>query len=419
MHLDDLNLEGEVTPSQVSRSLAVTDDRKIRAEMFSTTARLLRKIRKLEKGHTDFLRWDQLLYEDWYNLTFRNEKSAAEQLERRHRTLMTFHLHLKHVAETANVTLARAYLLLKEEEQQYQRGDSDWKFIIERLRQQRVECAKRSQRPAAVSKEKHFVTENLFESAEQMGKEESGVVGLSRQARSVYHYLKDVDDAMMGRHFNDSVAGYGLFREAFQIAMKCGDWGLLVKIWKNSNLGYQQKLLRPMPSHMKDFLNQMVGSTQYQSVPAGEAVTQELALRSIYRKLARLLHPDRFDGDNLELREWSLKTWQKVQVAYRAFDFQSLKKLELMCMAKFGRLDGLTLDEIYESSLVAAEELENLEKSLRTYRKHPAWRFSSRRGYKALIMRIQREHKKRFGPMEAEVEALEKLLKEVSVGEIE
>lgn len=406
--------------SQASRSLSVTDDRKIRVELFSATARLLKKIQKLEKDHADFLRWDQLLYENWYNLTFRSERAASEQLERRYRTLTAFHLHLKHVAEASNVTLARAYRLLKEEEHQYQQGDSDWKFIIERLRQQRAESAKKIREIATVPKEQHFVTESLFGAAEQTGSVGSGLAGMNRQARSVYHYLQDVDEVQITRHFADPKAGYALFREAFHIAMKCGDWGLLSKIWQNSSSAYQKKLLKPMPSHMRDFLNQMVSSTQYQRAPAGVAAAQDLAMRSIYRKLARLLHPDRLGEDcSWELREWSLRTWQKVQTAYKAFDYQNLKRLELICMAKLGELNDLTLDEIYESSLVVADELESLKKSLRSYRKHPAWRFSSRRGYEALTMRLRREMKKRFGPMQAEVQAMEKLLKEVSAGEIE
>ncbi|UXR64009.1 hypothetical protein EZJ49_13140 [Bdellovibrio bacteriovorus] len=422
MHLDDFNFDGEPAGSCASRCLSVTDDLKIRTEMFSATASLLKKIRKLEKDHADFLRWDQLLYEDWYNLTFRKERVAGEQLERRYRTLSTFHLHLKHVAETANVSLARAYVLLKEEEHQYQSGDADWKFVIENLRQQRlkysVHTATKESTATRARLEGHFVTEYLFPADELLGKGDGGLSVMNRQARSMYHYLNDVPDEAMVRHFGDPTAGYELFKESFQIAMKCGDWRLLSRIWKNSSPGYQQKLLKPMPSHLKDFLQQMIGNAHDQERPSYKLVEQELLLRSTYRKLARLLHPDMQNEASSGFQEWSLKMWQKVQVTYKARDAQGLKRLELICMAELGNLSHLTLDEIYESSLIFAEELETLKKNLRSYRKHPAWRFSSRRGYEALTMRIRRELKKRFGPLEAEVKAMEELLKEVSAGEI-
>lgn len=417
MHLDDLNFDGEPAGSCASRCPSVTDDFKIRTEMFSATASLLKKIRKLEKDHADFLRWDQLLYEDWYNLTFRKERLAGEQLERRYRTLTTFHLHLKHVAETSNVSLARAYVLLKEEEHQYQAGDEDWKFVIENLRHQRLKWAAKDPAPESEKRIEHFVTESLFPSAELAGSTAGGLGSLNRQARSVYHYFGEAGDEVMNRHFVDPTVGYELFKEVFQIAMKCGDWKLLARIWKNTSLPYQQKLLKPMPSHLKDFLHQMIGSVLQEGTPSSEIAEQDLILRSTYRKLARLLHPDMQAESSVIFQEWSLKMWQKVQTCYKARDHQGIRRLELICMAELGNLSDLTLDEIYESSLVFAEELEALKKNLRSYRKHPAWRFSSRRGYEALTMRISRELKKRFGPLEAEVKAMEDLLKEVSAGE--
>nr|BFD59226.1 hypothetical protein CKG001_13330 [Bdellovibrio sp. CKG001]BFD62603.1 hypothetical protein BdHM001_12840 [Bdellovibrio sp. HM001] len=414
MHPDDLNFDGEPVGSCASRCLSVIDDYKIRTEMFSATASLLKKIRKLEKDHADFLRWDQLLYEDWYNLTFRKERLAGEQLERRYRTLTTFHLHLKHVAETANVSLAQAYALLKEEEHQYQAGDEDWKFVIENLRQQRLKWASKEPAPEGENRLEHFVTGSLFPAAELAGSSEGGLGSLNRHSRSLYYYFSEAGDDVMSRHFADPAVGYDLFKEVFQIAMKCGDWKLLARLWQNSSQSYQQKLLKPMPSHLKDFLHQMIGQVSQEEAPSSEIAEQDLILRSTYRKLARLLHPDMQSESSETFQQWSLKMWQKVQTCYKARDHQGIRRLELICMAELGNLSNLTLDEIYESSLVFAEELETLKKNLRSYRKHPAWRFSSRRGYAALTMRISRELKKRFGPLEAEVKAMEDLLKEVS-----
>ncbi|MGE5084661.1 MAG: hypothetical protein ACM3MG_00060 [Bacillota bacterium] len=417
MHLDESNFDSKATSLCSLHDLSVIDDQKIRTEVFSTTASLLKQIRKLEKDHADFMRWDQILYEDWYNLTFRKERLAVEQLERRYRTLTTFHIHLKHIAETSQVSLARAFTLLKEEEHQFQCGDDDWKFIIGKLRQQRLEAANKN-KPTPEAPNSPEEPHTLLLATEVIENNDSGVSTMNRHERSIYYYLREIDDAMMTRHFEDASTGYKLFKESFQIAMKCTDWKLLFKIWKNSSQAYQQNLLKPMPHHLKDFLSQTIANVEAEYTSESEVLEKEIAFRSTYRKLARMLHPDTQNpAGPLDLQDWSLKMWQKVQTAYKAKDYNSLKRLELMCMAELGDLNSLTLDEIYQSSLIFAEELETLRKNLRSFRKHPAWRFSSRRGYDALTMRISRQFKKRLQPLEAEVKALEQILKEASEGD--
>jgi hypothetical protein len=315
------------------------------------------------------------------------------------------------------VSLARAFVLLKEEEHQFQCGDDDWKFIIGKLRQQRLESANKSKAPSETPNSP-VEPVTMILAAEVIEKDDSGLSSMNRHERSIYHYFCDIDDATMARHFEDAVTGYKLFKESFQIAMKCTDWKLLFKIWKNSSQAYQQNLLKPMPPHLKDFLNQTIANVESEHTSESEALEKEIAFRSTYRKLARILHPDtQTTESSSRAQDWTLKTWQKVQAAYKAKDHHTLKKLELMCIAELGDLNSLTLDEIYQSSLIYAEELTTLRKNLRSFRKHPAWRFSSRRGYDSLTMRMSRQFKKRLQPLEAQVKAMEQTLKEASQGD--
>lgn len=106
MQLDVFNSGSK--DSHSPRNLSVVDDHKIRKDLFSASSNLLKKIRKLEKDHADFLRFDQILYQEWYNVTFRKELQAGEQLERRHRVLSTFKVHLEHVAKTSQISPFRA-----------------------------------------------------------------------------------------------------------------------------------------------------------------------------------------------------------------------------------------------------------------------------------------------------------------------
>lgn len=402
--------------SRSPRSLSVVDDYNIRKEMFTASSNLLKKIRKLENDHADFLRWDQILYQDWYNLTFRDELQAGELLEKRHKVLTTFQVHLKHVATTSKVPLERAYTMLKEEEIQYQAGDEVWKFVIDKLRKNRFDTATHAKPTSSgYSTAEQIVDEPAVNFADIFFSDDSALSGLRRRARSVYHYLNDIDDGMMARHLSVPMAGYQLFKETFQIAMKCGDWKLLGRIWKTADPAVQQRFLKNMPLHLKDFLQQIISENAMEETLEQEQVEAEHLLRSTYRKLARMLHPDKQIGEaSLEHQEWASIKWQRVQDAYKAQDHDALKRIELLCMAELGQLNDLTIDEIYQSSLVLNEELEVLKKNLKVYSKHPAWKFSTRRSYETLKKLARIEIEKRFGPLEEEVKILEGFLKTLS-----
>ncbi|MFS4460695.1 hypothetical protein [Bdellovibrio sp. HCB2-146] len=409
MHLDVFNVdEGSLDPSS-PRGLSVVDDYNIRKDLFSASSNLLAKIRKLEKDHADFLRWDQIVYQEWYNVTFRKELEAGGLLEKRHHVLSTFQVHLNHVATTADVSLERAYHMLKEEEIQYQAGDEAWKFVIEKLRHNRFESATKSQSPSRTrASSEQVIPEATVDFADIFFKDDSALSGLKRRARSVYHYLNDIDDHMMARHMSVPAAGYQLFKETFQIAMKCGDWKLLGRIWKTASPVYQQKFLRNMPVHLKDFLQQVIAENLEEEAIENEQAESENLLRSTYRRLARLLHPDTHTAEtSMEHQDWASIKWQRVQDAYKAKDHEALKRIEILCMAEQGQLNNMTTDEIYQSSLILAQELDALKDSLRTSRKHPAWKFSSRRRYDVLAKIIRKELEARYAPLEEEVKAME------------
>ena len=212
MHLEIFNIDGGSHDSHSPRSLSVVDDFNIRKDLFLASSNLLAKIRKLEKDHADFSRFDQILYQDWYNVTFRNELQAGEILERRHHMLSTFQVHLNHVATTAQVSAFRAYHLLKEEEIQYQSGDEAWKFVIEKLRQNRFESATKSQTASSKASVNKSPSEPIVNFEDIFFRDDSALSGLKRKARSVYHYLNDVDDGTMARHMSVPSAGYQLFK---------------------------------------------------------------------------------------------------------------------------------------------------------------------------------------------------------------
>lgn len=404
----DIPFERSIGEAPRPNTLMVIDDHRVRMELFSATSSILKKIRKLETDHEAFHSVDLHLYESWHSLTFRQELQETERIERRYRTLTTFRTHLVYLAETSKISFAEAYRLLKEEELQYQNGDEDWKFIIEKLRQHRLEYAKKV-------REKQNAP--LFESVaaplseDPPSSAQPDLSRLRRKSRSLYYYCKEVNDETFKKILSEKKTGYVLFKEVFQIIMDCGDWNLLARLWKNGLDAHKNRMLRSMPSHLVDFINQMVTEAGSDGSWNRKAEAVEVELKSVFRRLVRVLHPDMCKNNEIEdFRNWSAKVFQQAQKAAAARDLQGLKRLEFMTVVQLGDLNKLTLDEIYESSLIFAEELEKLKVSLKTYEKHPAWRFSSRRSYQKLASKIRSEMKKDIAPRSFELELLEEWL---------
>ncbi|UYL07724.1 hypothetical protein B9G69_011770 [Bdellovibrio sp. SKB1291214] len=379
------------------------DDQKIRTNLFSTSNLIIKKIRKLEKDHSDFILCDQMMYHDWRKLTFREELQEIEALEKRQKILHTFQIHLNYVAATSSVSPKEAYAMLKEEEGQYQCGDDTWKYVIDNLRKTRYESATQAYAQAlpGVSK-KHDEPAERVDFSEIFFKDNSALSGLKRTARSVYHYLSGIDNQKIEQHLAVPNAGYRLFKESLQITIKCGDWDLLGRLWKSADASYQQRYLHNMPLHLKKFWQKVISENDRDDADS--------ELRMVYSKLARLLHPDRLVDETVEYQQWASVKWQRAQIAYQEGDAAALKRLELLCLAELGQLNDLTLAEISQCSELFQTELESLKKKLALCTQHPAWKFSSRRSYDSLKQSEQAEIKKRLIPLRADVSAIEVLL---------
>ena len=406
------------------RNLMVINDHQIRLDLFSPTAALIKKIKKLTVSQKDFLNIDKFLYENWYQLTFREETREIQSLEKHQNSLFELQIHLLSIAENSRVSLQAAHLLLKEEEIQFRAGDEDWKFIITKLRGHRLEYAKNkvNEKMEMQRKDKMKYQEEYFASFfDTQPLDESilptSVAGdcpnisrLNRKSRAVYYYSKEVSAEVLEKLLREKRRGQSLFKELFKITMEVGDWSLLGKLWMVASEGYKNKILKKMPSHLMSFLNQLIldsNSPSKESQIEGYLLA-ELNLKAIYHKLARYFHPDVQTEDcDYEALTFAEQMLKEAQEAYFAKDLARLKRLEMMALIHQGDLRSLTLDEIYQSSIVLAQELENLKRSIKLNERHPAWRFSSRRSHSPLISKIRADFYKRKMLLLADVQDLE------------
>lgn len=106
------------------------------------------------------------------------------------------------------------------------------------------------------------------------------------------------------------------------------------------------------------------------SSPAPET----MALKSLYRTLAKRLHPDHSDLEE-SLRE---RRWDELQIAYNAHDLEALQRIEAVCdMEDKGGLSiRLGLARLRDLTAYHRSHVQPIRNALRKAKRHPAFDFA-------------------------------------------
>lgn len=98
-------------------------------------------------------------------------------------------------------------------------------------------------------------------------------------------------------------------------------------------------------------------------------------LKKLYRKIARILHPD--FSDSFSLREQRL--WHRAQEAYKAGDLIALETVfSHIEAASAGPIFASTVSELIDRTREMRLRVNYLEEDLYHARQHPAWRFTQK-----------------------------------------
>ncbi|MNK98598.1 hypothetical protein D3C87_1189670 [compost metagenome] len=137
--------------------------------------------------------------------------------------------------------------------------------------------------------------------------------------------------------------------------------------------------------------------------------TPRLDAKALYRRLARRLHPDVKKASAKVTEAWVLQTWLKVQDAYKREDATALERLDLICLIRMEELNQLSLDEIRAGGAALTQEFEDLRFSIRDLKKHPAWKFSTKRAFDSLRSKIREKIRRELEPIKYDIEQLREM----------
>jgi hypothetical protein len=137
--------------------------------------------------------------------------------------------------------------------------------------------------------------------------------------------------------------------------------------------------------------------------PSGEKAE---ALRRIYLRLVRALHPD-LHASKVETVSWRSRMWLRGQEAFRRRDLAELENLFLLCQLRDRNFRALTLSDIRNSRSWLMKELKRLQQQAKHFKKSPAWGFSHRQKHVAIQRQMKRQMEREREGVLREISQLE------------
>jgi curved DNA-binding protein CbpA len=142
-------------------------------------------------------------------------------------------------------------------------------------------------------------------------------------------------------------------------------------------------------------------------IGADEADDNGREVKSLYRRLAKRLHPDQTGSWN----ESDQQLWEEATAAYQALDLENLRRIDLIVSLKAGEeIPSSRTKELRAHRQDLLDALAGLEAELASLRDHPGWGFAKRRINKAFREKISRDieamfqdGKSRLAEVEAEI----------------
>lgn len=413
------------------RTLIVIDDLKIRRQMFKKSADLFKKIDAIETNKENFYKQDQALFNSWVELTFREEKAQHLKLIEEYESLASFQNHMIAVSEIEKLTMPEAYLVIKNENDLLKNGSPQDIARIEKIRLERDQYIRKATSGEDGFDEIADMIDEIFDmdddDEDSFSKKDDP--SLSKYEKEAYENIKTTGEDEM-RSLLGGKDGFELFIEAMIILTRADDQEHILTLWnlaphklrqriskdyrKNTGASFEEflELLQENDFDEEGFEDENEeASNEYihpgQSKIEHLSAAEQLELKSAYRKLARMIHPDSQDTSLKDsLKDWYAKIWTQVQNCYKAKDLTSLKRLEILSSLRLMDLRSLTMDEISSSAFWLEDELFEIKSSLKDLQKHPAWKFSEKSSYEALKKRLKKEMTRDMAPLISDIERL-------------
>jgi hypothetical protein len=111
-------------------------------------------------------------------------------------------------------------------------------------------------------------------------------------------------------------------------------------------------------------------------------------IKEIYRKLARMLHPDAQEKMTAQKEEW----WHQTQAAYEAGDEAQLEVILTLCeIDERGTVAQTSVSLLQRITAQLKSSIREIKRRISGLQRDPAWGFSKRSDHDAFLIKIRRE----------------------------
>ncbi len=357
----------------------------------------LKKIEDFELALKKFNDVDQPLFTEWYNLTTHPLREELEVLTDEYFRLIEFHNTMIFIVNDQDVSMAQAYLILKEENERFIAGYAKVRSKIEKVRELR----------------KKLIDDNLDpeESFERHRSKAEGDHGESQKSQDIeedrLRFFEKLTNSQVSEILRDPEDGASFLMNAIAILLQASRGDLLKKFWKLAPGALKKNLnqiaRKNLGHNLEELFEERSGGFQEQEdapkmekaspAPRNETRAEEkqLKLKSLYRKIVRKIHPDQFSEEvTPEIKSWLGVLWHKVVYFYNQEDAQALEALHHKIVLRLKKYDELSVSEIHAAAISLEKELLELHREQKNSKKGPAWNFSELKNYKKVENQVSK-----------------------------
>lgn len=439
-----------------NKSLMVIDDTSIRKSAFAAAEKLIKKLDRIEADFDSFREHDQRLFIDWRNLTFRNEQQEIDSLQAEYAHLARRHNWIIAEARKHDLSMPRAYRIIRDEEALYASGTAEDRARIDGERRKRDDYIREEmEREFAddpfgdlgfdADDDDGYDDDSSFDSDSESeandssrGDRERNGGGRKRSAEDEQEFraIRQMSDKRLRQICKDGEQAFALLARVMELSRADDDLLLLLRIWDLTPQRHQKRFagffrdltgqsihslfddLRETAHAKQDedqfgdedheaagarFAGRDSRNSNEKRTKSGEDLE---AVKILYRKLVRILHPDLQDDSTLAQRHWQKKLWARTQAAYHERSRPKLARLYLMALIRSGSVQDLKVSELRDSQFELTEELADLKNEAQSFKRHPAWGFSRRKDFKPLHKKILKEFERELDHLHGEVDEL-------------
>jgi hypothetical protein len=419
-----------------SRALVVIDDREIRLRAFTEAERWIRKIETLSDKIASFHSRDQMLFDRWFDLTFRADREHLNVLQEQLRDLTRFHNWMVTEAKRRDISMPEAYIWVKREEEAYAKGTEKERDEIDRIRADRDEYARRAieeeyreafgpkfgERVEDQDEFSPFRDDPEEDPEEPRSKAGPSLADLDPRSRREWEERESMSDSEIKEQFEDREGALTFLFRALDLGTEAGDISFFLRPWDLAPDRVRRefrKLFRAFTGEkLEDVLADLAAEAdeeenlhserfgdfdaredEYDAFlgrrrpgrPAPLTPAQGETLKLTYRKLVRILHPDvRGGGLVNRMTTWMNEMWDRVQKHYKEGDIRGLEQIHRLTLLYTKNLNSLTLSEIEEGTEELEHDWRALEAQSKSLQRMLAWNFSKKKDLAPLERKVRK-----------------------------